>query len=163
MCQDCFTLRSKSRGMGSHRSAGGIIIDMHTNQTLCSSCFSSNIHPINPCGKIVTSPSLMDKCVQSVVVCVRCKILTLYSASVTIGNTQLCLSCYQSACGELQPTTCFCGVELSIRTLNPTTFCAISERGEIALYSACDKHVSCVPRSSELVHIESIYGACGLV
>lgn len=163
ICQSCFTLRSKSRGMGGSKSSGGIIICMHTNKPLCSSCHSENIYALNPCGKIVTSPSISDKGIQSVVVCVRCKILTLYNKSVTIGNTQLCTTCYEAVFTELQPTTCFCGNELSIRTVIPKTFCAISEDGEFSIYAACDKHAAYIPQDTSIIPIDSIKAACSLL
>lgn len=160
VCGECYTLRSKARGL-LKTVKGGILIDIQRpNAVICSSCYSDKIMHVKLNNRIITAPMTSDGNMISLSICVRChNPMALHRTSI-IGIHPICTACLVKVKAEMTPTHCFCGALIQNRGKSTKMFMAYNEENLLSLYAACEKHEYSIP-DREIVNINVIRACIG--
>ena len=157
VCQNCYTLRSKSRGLQKCDKLNGIIIDLEQDVPICTGCRSYDITSFNPYNAVITSKPLNGDKRHQVLNCSHCKTLTCMDTLTPYGGALICGTCHKTASDALQPTQCyFHNHPLFVTDKIPRLFCAYDAERNIVLYASCPLHQSYVPRGKTLFPVSHL-------
>lgn len=145
VCNDCFTVRSKARGLGK-LPKGGVLIDIEQSEdVICSGCRSSNLQAVSLQGKWLLAPTSSDSAAFVITICTRCTLPMTTNLESSVGIHHLCRKCLVQTRAEMVPNICFCGDSVLSGYRSIKMFLAYTESNEMGMYAACAQHEHLVP------------------